>query len=362
MSVKLNINPETATLDDIVPRISNYNPDSNEMHNNALIIGGDPDGMINFINPTLGWVGPLLERMENNTWFSSEPDLSKESSRYMRLAPAQQRMFNITLAGLSGNDSLQTSNLAKNIMPYISDPTVRALLARQDWEEALHSKSYGVVSTDVYKGENPNYVFYLHREDKVLAKRNIWIQSLYSDLDMVDGDPVTFRMFLKAVIANLMLEGIMFQGGFVSIWSLGATMPGSAKMLAFIARDENTHLALFIGIFNSILRQFKNLDRSEIKRMFIDIFTDAVNVEIEWMKYVTGEGVFVFTEETIRDFIQSKANDISKALGYGSMYEDKKPMLASIEEKYGKIDNQRTNFFEGTVGGYQKQAVSFDDI
>ena len=153
IEIRKNLDPKTATLDSILPRVANYNPDSTEMHSEALIVGGNPDGMINLVKPSLGWVNPLIERMQNNTWFSKEPDLSKERAQYRKLADAQKRMYNITLAGLSGNDSLQTSNLAKNIMPYISDPTVRALLARQDWEEALHSLSYSVMSTDVYEGD-----------------------------------------------------------------------------------------------------------------------------------------------------------------------------------------------------------------
>lgn len=350
------------TLDSYVRKQHNYNADSKEAHGTETVVNGNPDGLINTTKPAQGWQEPLWKRMMANTWFETEPDMSKESVAYKNLSADQQRMYELTIGSLIANDSFQTRNLAANISGYVSDPNLLMLIVRQDFEEALHSRSYGVLSTDVFKGSDPQRVFNIHKTDPELAKRNRWLQSLYDPLDLVDGEPVTFRMFLQAIFANLILEGIMFQGGFISIWSLGATMHGSSKMLAFIARDERTHLAVFFGIYNSLMKQFPTLDTEETKRMFLDMLQEAVEVEIAWLQYTTGDGVFIFSEDNIRDFIQGKANEVSAGIGYGRLYDSKDSVLKKLEDTYGKINNTRSNFFESKPAGYSKGTVDLSDI
>ncbi len=353
---------EKITLDSYIPRQKNYNEHSIEGHGNEKVVGGNPDGLINTTKPALTWEEPLWKRMMANTWFESEADVSKEAEAYNALSEAQKRMYDLTLGGLIANDSFQTRNLAVNMSAYISDPNLLALLVRQTFEEALHSRSYGVLATDVFRGRDPQKVFNLHRVDPELAKRNKWLRDLYAPLDMLDGTRVTFRMYIHAVFANLILEGLMFQGGFICMWSLGATMTGSTKFISFINRDEKTHLAIFAGIFNSLMRQFPELNNKETKAMFRKLIMDAVEVEISWLQYTTGKKVFVFSEDNISSYIKGKANSISKSIGQGLLYPEEDSVLMKIEEKYSKLNETKTNFFEGDPASYSKGTINFNDL
>ena len=71
--------------------------------------------------------------------------MNPDAKDYEYLSPAEKRMYDLVLAQLIFMDSLQTNNLMDNINPYITAPEINACLARQAYEEALHSSSYAVM-------------------------------------------------------------------------------------------------------------------------------------------------------------------------------------------------------------------------
>lgn len=327
-----------------------YNPESTEEINEAFIFGGSPSGILNFTKPTNQWSFNIWEQMLNNTWFPSEPDLSLDAKNYKLLTNAEKRTYDLALAQLIFNDSEQTNNLIDNINPYITDPIVNACLSRQAFEEALHSQSYAVMVEDV--SVNTEEIYNLHKTDKMLAKKNEFIANMYSSLANGDNDE---EKMLLAQTANNILEGIVFFGGFTTIWSFGQKMPGSAKMISFICRDEKTHLSLFKNMFRTALRQRPYLKTKELEEKVKNLIKEAVKIEIEWTKYVTNNEILGFSDKAIEVYIKNKGNAISKNLGYDEIYntEGTSPLL-SLEKQYEDPNNIKTNFFEAKVSNYSK--------
>lgn len=114
-----------------------YNPDSKESINDRQIIGGDPDGMINFTKMKYGWALKLWDTMEANTWFPKEVALTQDAKDYKMLLPAEKRMYDLVLAQLIFMDSLQANNIMDNVNPYVTASEVNACLSRQAYEECL---------------------------------------------------------------------------------------------------------------------------------------------------------------------------------------------------------------------------------
>ena len=83
--------------------------------------------------------------MEGNTWFPKEVQMTQDAKDYKFLTPSEKRMYDLVLSQLIFMDSLQTNNLMDNINPYITAPEINAILSRQAYEEANHSKSYAVM-------------------------------------------------------------------------------------------------------------------------------------------------------------------------------------------------------------------------
>lgn len=119
------------------------NTESNETVSDRRIIGGNPDGMINFSKPKYKWAFDLWDQMEANTWFSKEVNMTADAKDYKQLSEPEKFMYDMVLSSLIAMDSLQTNNLMDNINPHITAPEVNACLARQSYEEANHCFTEG---------------------------------------------------------------------------------------------------------------------------------------------------------------------------------------------------------------------------
>lgn len=334
-----------------------YNPTSTELVDEALVIGGSPSGIINFTKPTNKWSLNLWDQMLNNTWFPKETDMNPDKRAYNLLNDDEHLMYDRALSQLIFNDSEQTNNLVDNINPYVTDPMINALLTRQAFEEALHSQTYAVMVEDI--SPNTDLLYDMHRTDPVLANKNAFIANMYADL----ARP-TEETFALACVANNILEGIVFFGGFVALWSLGDKMMGSAKQISFICRDEKTHLALFKNMHNTLMRQYPTLRSDMVTKRAIELIKEAVEIEINWAKYITNGKILGFSDTAIEWYVKDKGNTIARNLGYGTIYDGDmgKSPLSALEEKYEDPNGIRTNFFEGTVTNYSKGSLNMEDF
>lgn len=219
-----------------------------------------------------------------------------------------------------------------------------------------HSKSYAVMAEDI--SINTDDIYNMYKKDPVLAKKNKAIADMYANL--ASNNPSEEDM-LKAFIANNILEGIVFFGGFVSLWSLGNKMIGSAKMISFIARDEaGTHLPLFGNMFQTSLKQRPYLDTEELKQTAYKMIDTFVNLEIEWTKYITDNKILGFSEESIVRYCKYRGDVVCENLGYPKLYNVERSPLQNIEDSYCEFNTTRTNFFEGDVVNYSKGSLVLD--
>ncbi len=334
-----------------------YNPNSTERLNDRRVFGGNPHGILNFTKAKYPWALKLWDMMEANTWFPKEVDTTKDVIDYNKnLTDAEKRMYDLVWSQLISMDSFQTNNLTDNINPYITAPEINALLARQAYEEANHSKSYAVMAEAIC--DNTDLIYEMEKHDEVLRRKNDYISSVYEEL----SDDVSEERLLLAMFANQILEGIYFYAGFTSIYALARAgrMLGSAQMIRFIQRDEITHLLLFQNMINSVRKERADLFTKELEVKVRKMFEEAGKLEIEWGQYITQNQVMGFTDDIIEEYIHYLVDKRLSAVGFKKMYNAKHPIL--WVEDFAKFNEQKTNFFEGNVANYSKGSLSFDDF
>jgi len=334
-----------------------YNPDSNESLKDRRIFGGNPHGILNFTQAKYQWALKLWDMMEANTWFPKEVDTTKDVIDYNRnLTDAEKRMYDLVWSQLISMDSFQTNNLADNINPYITASEINAILVRQAYEEANHSKSYAVMAEAIC--DNTDLIYEMEKHDDVLRRKNDYISSVYEELA---GD-VSEEKIVLAMFANQILEGLYFYAGFTAIYALARAgkMLGSAQMIRFIQRDEITHLLLFQNMINSTRKERPDLFTDEFEAKVKDMFKKAGELEIEWGKYITGSQVMGFTDEIIEEYIHYLIDERLNAVGYKKIYNANHPI--KWVDDFSKFNDQKTNFFEGNVTNYSKGSLSFDDF
>lgn len=334
-----------------------YNPSSNETVSERRIFGGNPHGILNFTQAKYQWALRLWDMMEANTWFPKEVDTTKDIVDYNRnLTDPEKRMYDLVWSQLISMDSFQTNNLADNINPYITAPEINAILVRQAYEEANHSKSYAVMVEAIC--DNTDLIYEMEKHDEILRRKNAYISSVYEEL----AGEVTDEKILLAMFANQILEGLYFYSGFTAIYALARAgkMLGSAQMIRFIQRDEITHLLLFQNMINSTRKERPDLFTDALEAKVYNMFKSAGDLEIEWGRYITQNQIMGFTDEIIEEYIHYLIDDRLNAVGYKKIYNANNPI--KWVDDFSKFNDQKTNFFEGNVTNYSKGSLSFDDF
>ena len=332
-----------------------YNPDSKENVNDRKIFGGDPTGIFELNNIKYQWAYNLWEVMLNNTWFPKEVDMTRDVNDYKNLTDNEKVAYDKALAQLIFMDSLQTNNLIDNVNPYITSPEINLILVRQSFEEALHSQSYAVMVDSI--STNSEEIYELWRRDMMLKSKNDAIAKIYLEL----ASNPTEHNFVKACFANQILEGIYFYSGFTYIYTLARSgkMLGSAQMIRFIQRDEVTHLVLFKNLINTLRKERADLFTDKLKAEVIEMFKEAVKLESDWGKYITQGQILGLTNDIVEQYIQFLADDRLASVGFEKLYNVSNPI--KWVDDFAKFNDQKTNFFEGTVTNYSKGSLSFDD-
>ena len=333
-----------------------YNPESQEHVNDRKIFGGNPTGIFELNNIKYQWAYNLWEMMLNNTWFPKEVDMTRDVNDYKNISSVEKEAYDKALAQLIFMDSLQTNNLIDNVNPYVTSPEINLILVRQSFEEALHSQSYAVMVDSI--SQSSDEIYELWRRDMKLKHKNDAIASVFTELSKDPSD----KNFLKACFANQILEGIYFYSGFAYLYTLARSgkMLGSAQMIRFIQRDEVTHLTLFQNIINTLKRERPDLFTDELKDEVYTMFEEAVELEVQWGQYITQGQILGLTDEILEQYIKYLADDRLTAVGFEKLYNVEHPI--KWVDDFSKFNDQKTNFFEGTVANYSKGSLDFDDF
>jgi ribonucleoside-diphosphate reductase beta chain len=122
------------------------------------------------------------------------------------------------------------------------------------------------------------------------------------------------------------LEGIRFYVSFACSWAFAELkkMEGNAKIIKFIARDENVHLASTQYLLSKVLtKEDPDFARiaEECEDEIIQMFVDAVEQEKQWAQYLFKDGSMIgLNTELLNNYIEWIACKRMTALGLRCPY------------------------------------------
>jgi ribonucleoside-diphosphate reductase beta chain len=320
------------------------------VNNRRLIEGTSEFNKLMQIRPVKHtWAMQILEQMQNNSWDQREVDLTEDAKQYATgmLTDGNLHAYRKALAFLSNLDGIQLNNLTTNIGKWVTSPEVTLCLVRQSWEEALHVLSYAQMIESI--GFDPIKVYWEFLDDPILAEKNEFIVQSSEIL----GKDYSPKNFVKAVVANIALEGIYFFNGFLTFYTLErqGLMKNSAKMIQLIQRDEEgTHLPLFVNMFRTLKEENPQLFDEQLLFECSEIIRLAAAHEIVWGKWIISGGVMGLTDVIVTEFIQYLADKRLTSIGLDPIYGTKNPV--SWFDEASNINNGETNFFEGKNSSY----------
>lgn len=276
----------------------------------------------------------LTDRQLGFFWRPDEVDIGRDSKDFRDLTEHEQHIFTSNLKRQILLDSVQgrAPNLA--FLPIVSLPELETWIETWSFSETIHSRSYTHIIRNIYS--DPSAVF-----DQLLDIQEIVdcadkISYYYDDLiqyanwynllgegtfvvgqkGMNDGGTevkidkyeLKKKIWLAVNSVNA-LEGIRFYVSFACSWAFAELkkMEGNAKIIKFICRDENLHLASTQHLIKLLPKDDPDFEkiRVECEQEVTDIFVAAVEQEKRWADYLFKDGSMIgLNSDLLKQYVE----------------------------------------------------------
>jgi len=282
-------------------------------------------------------------------WRPEEIDVSKDKADFRALTPHEQHIFTSNLKRQILLDSVQGRGPVETLLPVASLPELEPLVMAWTFMETIHSRSYTHIIRNVYA--NPSKVFDEMLDIQEIAdcatdisryydeciEANSWYNLLgegtfnIAQKGMSEGTEVVVDMYdvkkklWLALNSINILEGVRFYVSFACSWAFAELkkMEGNAKIIKFIARDENTHLAASSFMIKVLIKDDPDFAKikEECEAEVVQMFVDAVDQEKQWADYLFKDGSMIgLNARLLYDYIEWIANKRMKAINVASPY------------------------------------------
>ena len=316
----------------------------------------------------------ITDRQLGFFWRPEEVDILRDANDFDQLTEQEQHIFTSNLKRQIVLDSVQgrAPNLA--FLPIVSLPELETWIETWSFFETIHSRSYTHIIRNVYP--NPSEVFDNIMNIKPIVECGQDITKYYDGLmDYTLGSAYGNYGHKKAVWLALnavnALEGIRFYVSFACSWAFAELkkMEGNAKIIKFIARDENTHLAATQTIIKRLPQDDKDFAKikDECEEEIQQIFADVVKQECDWADYLFKDGSMIgLNAELLKQYVEWIACKRMRALGIPCPYEVPAANPLPWTQKWiagGEVQvaPQETEISSYVVGGVKKD-VSEDSF
>ena len=285
----------------------------------------------------------LTDKQLGFFWRPEEVDVLRDAKDFKELTAHEQHIFTSNLKRQILLDSVQGRAPADSFNPLVSLPELENWVTTWTFNETIHSRSYTHIIRNVYS--NPSIIFdemmeiapimdcaediSKHYDD--LIEMGQWYNLLGEGTHTVNGKKITVdlyelkKLIWKAMMSVNILEGVRFYVSFACSWAFAELkkMEGNAKIIKFIARDENVHLGSTQQLLKILPKDDKDFAKiaEETREDCIQMFVDAVDQEKAWAEYLFKDGSMIGLNKQLLDqYIEWIANKRMNAVGLKSPY------------------------------------------
>lgn len=277
---------------------------------------------------------PIFEKLTDKQWSffwrPEEIDLSRDGKDFKSLSDHEKHIFTSNLKRQILLDSVQGRAPSLAFLPIVSLPELETWVQTWAFFETIHSKSYTHIIRNVYA--DPSTVFDGMLEiqeivdcakdiskyyDKLIDFNNQSACNILTEFGKTYAHKRALWLCLNAVNA---LEGVRFYVSFACSWNFAEQkkMEGNAKIIKFIARDENVHLASTQQLLKILPKEDADFAKiaEETREECIDMFYKVVAQEKQWANYLFKDGSMIgLNESLLCDYIDHIAAKRMGALG-----------------------------------------------
>jgi ribonucleoside-diphosphate reductase beta chain len=275
-------------------------------------------------------------------WRPEEVELVKDGIDFKRLTDHERHIFTANLKRQILLDSVQGRSPNIAFLPIVSLPELEAWIQTWAFSETIHSRSYTHIIRNVYA--NPSKIFDdMAAVDEIAAcaeditkhydeliRLSSWYRLLGEGRHKVNGEDIHISLYAlkKALWLTLMsvniLEGVRFYISFACSFAFAELkkMEGNAKIIKFVCRDENLHLAGTQMMLKLLVKEDADYVRiaHETRDECINLYLDAIKQEKAWAHYLFANGSMIgLNEQLLSEYIDYIANKRIVAVGLPSL-------------------------------------------
>jgi ribonucleoside-diphosphate reductase beta chain len=275
----------------------------------------------------------LTERQLGFFWLPTEVDIFKDAKDFKDLTAHEQHIFTSNLKRQILLDSVQGRAPSVAFGPICSLPELENWITTWTFSETIHSRSYTHIIRNVYS--NPSKIF-----DELMDIAEIVdcagdISKYYDELitmnnklavNASDYDAYRHKQLIWLCMMSVnILEGVRFYVSFACSWAFAEVkkMEGNAKIIKFIARDENLHLASTQTLLKILPQDDPDYAKIEVEcqAKAVKMFEDAVDQEKAWAEYLFKDGSMIgLNNQLLSEYVEWIANKRMTAVGLPSKY------------------------------------------
>ena len=323
-------------------------------------------------------------------WRPEEVDVYRDAKDFKALTDHERHIFTSNLKRQILLVSVQGRAPAESFGSIVSLPELENWIITWTFSETIHSRSYTHIIRNVYS--NPSEIFdgmmdigeivdcadditkyydeliELSRWYNLLGEGTHQITSNREARNVkVDLYHLKKLLYLALMSVNI-LEGVRFYVSFACSWAFAEAkkMEGNAKIIKFIARDENLHLGSTQLLLKTLPKDDPDFAKiaEETKEECVKMFVDAVDQEKAWAHYLFKDGSMIgLNEQLLSDYIEYIAGRRMEKVGMPKVYKVSQNPLPWTQKWISGADvqvaPQETEITSYVLGG-TKQDVGED--
>ena len=302
----------------------------------------------------------LTDKQLGFFWRPEEVDILRDAKDFKELTDHEKHIFTSNLKRQILLDSVQGRSPNLAFLPLVSLPELETWIETWAFSETIHSRSYTHIIRNVYA--DPSKVFdelmdiqeivdcaddiTKHYDDLVRMAgwynllgvgKHLVISGKEHDTSKVNGNfsavateinvdlyELKKKLWLTLMSVNI-LEGVRFYVSFACSWAFAELkkMEGNAKIIKFIARDENVHLGSTQQLLKLLPKEDKDFAKiaNETLDECVQMFVSAVEQEKRWAEFLFKDGSMIgLNAQLLSQYIEWIANKRMIAIGIKSPF------------------------------------------
>lgn len=315
--------------------MSVFNTNNKKDHTKVRAFFDDPVTIQRYDTMKYRQFDKLTDRQLGFFWRPEEVDILRDAKDFKDLTSHEQHIFTSNLKRQILLDSVQGRAPTAAFGPIVSLPELETWIQTWTFSETIHSRSYTHIIRNIYS--NPSKIFDEMMDISEIVDCADDISKYYDELirynteyQMLSDTSVYHpydhkRALWMALMSVNVLEGIRFYVSFACSWAFAEVkkMEGNAKIIKFIARDENLHLAGTQTLLKLLPKDDPDFAKiaEETRDDAVKLFVDAVEQEKRWAEYLFKNGSMIgLNYQLLSEYIEFIAQKRMQAVGLPCPY------------------------------------------